>query len=93
MNKRIWLLCTGAALFLAPAAFSGTKTVSATRLGDEKTAVFVEQERDIIRFFIDGQEKAFLDQSGLHINGDVAYTGTIRDSGAAQPAKEGKNAP
>lgn len=98
MDKRTWLLCTVAALFLAPAAFAETKSVSATpeaapRLGGEKTAVVVDQERGVIRFLIEGQEKAFLDASGLHVNGDVAYTGTIKDSGAAQTAKEGKNAP
>lgn len=99
MDKRIWLLGAGAALLLAiPAALAATKSVSATpetafRLGDGKTAVVVDQERGVIRFLIEGQEKAFLDAGGLRVNGDVTYTGTIKDSGAAQTAKEGKNAP
>lgn len=99
MDKRIWLLGAGAALLLAiPAALAATKSAPATpentfRLGDGKTAVIVDQERGVIRFLIEGQEKAFLDASGLHVNGDITYTGTIKDSGAGKATGEGQNAP
>ncbi|MNE18699.1 hypothetical protein D3C81_303450 [compost metagenome] len=34
----------------------------------------------VIRFMIDGEEQARIDAGGLHVKGDIYYSGTITDS-------------
>lgn len=71
---------------------SGAAGESATApIKPAKTRIEVDERAGIIRFFIDGQEKATLNADGLHIQGDIDYAGTIRDVGAAgsdSPARE-----
>jgi hypothetical protein len=60
---------------------------AAALTGKDKTAIFAEGgariEADnaagLIRFFIDGQERAALDADGLRLNGSMEYTGTLTD--------------
>lgn len=42
----------------------------------------VETHDGVIRFMIDGQEKARIDSIGLHVNGGLVYTGTTTDANA-----------
>lgn len=47
----------------------------------EKTAVVVDEDAGVIRFFIDGQEKMRLDAAGLHVRENIDYGGMITDYG------------
>ncbi len=52
-----------------------------SRAGDEATRVEVDRKANVIRFVIDGQERALLDAAGLHVKGDLEFTGQTVDIG------------
>ena len=58
-----------------------TFTAYAVQASEPRPAMVVDEEAGIIRFFIDGEEKASLDATGLHVNGSITYSGTVRDIG------------
>lgn len=43
-------------------------------------------------FVIDGQSVAFLDKTGLHVRGDIAYGGSLADEGARGFARDNRKA-
>ena len=45
------------------------------------TRIEVDDDSDVIRFFIDGKERAFLDETGFHVHDDIGYGGIITDYG------------
>lgn len=45
------------------------------------TRIEVSEETGIIRFIIEGEERARLDASGFHVREDIEYGGTITDTG------------
>lgn len=69
-----------------------TGEVAPSTLGDGKTALVVDPTDGTVRVLIDGQEKLRIDAAGLHVQGDVSYSGMISDSGdsAAEPAQKGE---
>lgn len=40
----------------------------------------VQTDGGIILFIVGGQEKARIDPAGLHVNGDIGYSGVITDT-------------
>jgi hypothetical protein len=47
------------------------------------TRIVIDPRSNTIRFIISGKEVGLFDKSGLHVDGDVTYTGVITDTGTA----------
>jgi len=45
------------------------------------TQIIADDRTDTIHFIINGEEKAFLDADGLHVQENIHYGGTIKDYG------------
>ena len=54
---------------------------AAAKSGDGKTQVVTDEQAHVVRVIIDGKEVLTIDAKGLHVNGNVEYSGTIRDTG------------
>lgn len=50
-----------------------------SRAADEATRIEVDQHADAIRVFIDGEQIAQIDRSGLHVREGISYGDTIVD--------------
>lgn len=70
------LLASGAAASLA------AKPAPPAALGGDRTQVLVDQQNDIVHISIDGHDIVTIDKAGLHVKGDVTYTGNATQ---AQP--------
>lgn len=53
----------------------------------EPTAIVVDERTHVIRVMVDGREVARFDNVGLRVNGDIGYSGKLKDEQA--PAKDG----
>lgn len=60
----------------APPAFAQEQAAQAQPAA---TRIEVDEQAGVIRFFIEGEERAALDAKGLHVNGDVEFTGSTKD--------------
>ncbi len=58
----------------------GGMMVNAGPASAKTTNTLMIAEPDLIRFIVDGREQAYLDKTGMYVNGDIAYSGAIRDS-------------
>lgn len=58
----------------------------------DRVQMIEDDEAGVIRFIIDGQERATLDSEGLHVHGDIEFTGTTKDI-HNWPDREAENAP
>jgi hypothetical protein len=67
------VLLTGVLLGLAV-----SQLLPAAQAKDPET--LVKSEGGVIVFVVEGQEKARIDGSGLHVHGDVGYSGAITDT-------------
>jgi hypothetical protein len=56
------------------------------------TAVVADDESGVIRFMVDGRERAWIDATGFYIHGDVTYAGALTDTGDAFFAQRRKGA-
>ncbi|MBN9889377.1 hypothetical protein [Salipiger abyssi] len=65
-------------LFLAIAPLHANAQESA-ETPPADTRIEVDEDNDVIRFFIDGEEAAYLSKEGFMVRDSVAYGGTIRD--------------
>lgn len=63
-----------------PPATSDKETVA--QIGDASTHLAVDTEHNIIRIMIEGKEVGRFDKDGLHVVGNVEYTGTLTDTAA-----------
>lgn len=54
------------------------------------TEVRVDEEAGVIRFVVQGETVATIDQNGLTIEGDVRYTGVVQDVGKADQQPSGE---
>jgi hypothetical protein len=54
----------------------------------KKAEIVVDEEKGVIRFFINGKETMRLDESGLHVEGNITYSGRIKDFGEQQAGDE-----
>lgn len=84
-------LLTGVLLGLA-----ASQLLPAAHAKDPETTI--NTEGGVIVFVVEGQKKAWIDASGLHVNGDISYAGTLTDTGtvsrssepSAQPGQDGR---
>lgn len=51
-----------------------------------KVEVVEDQDAGVVRVLIGGKEVVVIDERGLHVTGDIEYTGVSTDSGAADHA-------
>lgn len=63
-----------------------------SRAADEATRIEIDQKSGVIRFVVGGQERAVLDAAGLHVNGNLEFTGQTIDIGDWSKS-EAANAP
>lgn len=61
-----------------PPATSDKETVA--QIGDADTHLAVDTEKNIIRIMIEGKEVGRFDKDGLHVVGNVDYTGSLSDT-------------
>ena len=54
----------------------------ATHIGDADTHLAVDTQNNIIHIMIDGHEVGRFDKNGLHVVGDIEYTGSTTDTTA-----------
>ena len=54
---------------------------------DSKPEIVVDQQANVVRILIDGKEIVVIDAKGLHVKGDVDYTGMLVDT---EPSKKSK---
>jgi hypothetical protein len=88
------ILCFGISLFIfsfpvcAQAQHDSPSPVKAeaARAVSEATRIEVDQDANVIRFFIEGQEAVRIDARGLHVREDIRYRGTIKDTGSQADA-------
>ncbi len=73
------LLALCPAFWLAASALAEDVPPESEQLKD--TRIEVDEQAHVIRFFIDGKEMAVLDALGLHVIGDIDYTGAMNDKG------------
>ena len=73
--RRFWFIPFLCVFFL----LGVVSTLSATAGG--KTQVITDEKAHTVKVVIDGKEVLTIDAKGLHVNGSVQYTGTIRDIG------------
>ena len=45
-----------------------------------KTRIEADEKAGVIRFIVDGEERAVLDKGGLRVNGGIEYTGALTDT-------------
>lgn len=50
-----------------------------------ETDTVILADHGVIRFLIEGKEVGRFDKDGLHVVGNVDYTGTLTDTGLARP--------
>jgi len=58
----------------------------AVETGVGKTEIITDEEHSTVRIVIDGKEILTVDKDGLHVNGNIDYTGTIADITGANDA-------
>jgi hypothetical protein len=66
-------------LLISATAYAAGPTPQPT--GQEATRIETHQKTGVIRFIVDGKEVARFERDGLHVRGNIAYTGEINDIG------------
>lgn len=84
INKTLALLLAGMMGFGAAQFFAAAQAQAPQTL--------IKTEGGLMLFMVDGQERARLDAAGLHINGDVNYSGAITDTVTYQPSAAAQQA-
>ena len=75
-----------AVLLMAAGLLAGAAWQRAAATAPQAMRIEADQAAGVIRFFIDGEERAVLGADGLHISGSIEYTGAIADTAAQGPA-------
>jgi SpoU rRNA methylase family enzyme len=88
MNLNTSLLII-AALTSTLAVQDGSFLLAAQAREYQETRVDVDEQAGTIRFIVSGVERAQLNSSGLHVYGDITYTGVSRDAGHDVPHPRG----
>lgn len=71
------LLSLGSTFFIPPAKSAGVDpSLNGTRIE-------TDQKAGIVRIFVAGKEAVTIDAAGLHVVGDIDYTGIVTDTGRA----------
>jgi len=53
-----------------------------------KTRIEADEKAGVIRFIVEGEERAVLDADGLHVNGSIEYTGALTDTNVWPDSEE-----
>ena len=56
---------------------------TATPAAAGKTEIVTDEKAHVVRILIDGKEVVAIDAKGLHVDGDVEYSGVTTDRGSA----------
>jgi len=64
----------------------GGRPCSSGEAGSEQTANSHRQKNNAVHILIDGKEIVLIDAAGLHVHGNLTYTGTESDLGTSNPA-------
>ena len=52
---------------------------------DTKTQIVTDEKTHTMRVLVDGKEVLTIDSEGLHVHGDLDYTGVLTDGGKPHP--------
>jgi hypothetical protein len=80
------LLCVAVCLAVLPVSLALAQDKSGTEPTD-RVEIIPDQDAGAVRILIDGREVATIDADGLHVAGNIAYTGNITDTGGQQPER------
>ena len=58
----------------------------------EATRIEADPAAGVIRFFVEGKPRAVLHSDGLHVKGDISYTGVIVDIDTRPQHRAGESA-
>lgn len=86
MRISIFFATMAASLLLMAIVQNGSFPQAALAEEYQETRIDVIEKSGTIHFYIKGVEKAQLTPSGLHVYGDITYTGVLRDSGHDVPS-------
>lgn len=80
------LLCL---LFVGPALAGDTLPPPPPREevkeGSAKPEIITDEESNTVRILIDGKEILVIDETGVHVRGDLNYSGVITDTSGSAP--------
>ena len=79
------LLLGAFALFIYTAASATQPAPPLTVIGDETTKLVADTQAHTISIVIEGKEVARFDADGLHVTGNIDYSGFSTDTNAAPP--------
>lgn len=75
-----------ALLLAAPVTVSAQPTAPDTESGDSaaapKTQIITDEDKGTVTIVIDGKPVVMIDKTGLYVPGDIAYGGTMTDTGS-----------
>ena len=81
--RRIALTTLCALVLLSATTFAQQEQSHPALRDVAATRIEVDEEANIIRFFVDGEETMRLDAEGLHVRNDIGYGGTVTDYGGS----------
>ncbi|MEH6575668.1 MAG: hypothetical protein V7731_01195 [Amphritea sp.] len=76
-------------LFITPIFPAGAEEITPDK--NSATQIIADEENNIVRILIDGQEIMTIDKDGLHVNGDIEHSGTITDNNGLNTIFEDRN--
>jgi phage baseplate assembly protein gpV len=79
---RLFLVAACLAAFSVPAALAQDQSAAEPA---KKVEIITDQEAGAVRIVIDGRGVATIDADGLHVAGNLSYTGTLTDTGGQAP--------
>jgi Na+-transporting methylmalonyl-CoA/oxaloacetate decarboxylase gamma subunit len=77
----LFVLLAALAFALPAAAQDKNADEPAALNTEEKVEIVTDQESGEVRIVIDGQPVVTIHAQGLHVTGDIEYTGLLRDTG------------
>lgn len=78
---RLFFCALALALILSGPAAARDEADTGGPAEQAPTRIKVDEHAEVIRFIVEGEERAVLDSDGLHVRGDVTYGGRIKDAG------------
>ena len=73
-------LCAASVLLLAISIWTAISPAQSQEKAISEPRIISDKESNTVRIFIDDREVVTIDQSGIRINGDLSYTGTLADT-------------
>ena len=70
-----------------PSAAMASESGRGTQTKDAKPQIITDEKTNTVRILIGGKEILLIDAKGLHVNGDLTYTGVEVDAGEEDHAK------